>query len=252
MAPDLGDLDIFEERLVIHGVKVGGRRLTKALFMQLPMQETNEPGSVRAWINFHWNRCAATTRAGNPMNHRHFIWSDANGRVFRSEAYEPKPKTEISLHESLVKGIDSSDLLLGAFFLLDSTGELEKYCSKTEVGGELLYRFICESGSFYFYLEEPDQRLYKSLVGLAPHKERMTSEEIRGTLEGEHITSTLDYTRKGQTARVERALAQLEKWPDKETVMATLKLQDDVVSEERAVVSGLWDVITTEVPQVFL
>ena len=85
MAPDLGDLDIFEERLVIHGAKVGGRRLTKALFMQLEEKFTSEPGSIRAWVNFHWNYC----NGDNPRSHRHFIWSDANGHVFRSDAHEP-------------------------------------------------------------------------------------------------------------------------------------------------------------------
>jgi hypothetical protein len=159
------------------------------------------------------------------------------------------------LDTPLAKGIDCLDLKLGAFSLLHSSGEIEKYSNSERVYGETLFEFALEPDStcaFYFHLDTPYHRLYTNLVELEPHKERMTSEEIRGTLEEGHITSEILYIREKQTAMVEKALAQLEKWPDTETVRATLRLHEDGVDERRAVISGIWNVITTEVPQVFL
>ena len=94
MAPDLGDLQIFEERLVIHGIKAGGRRLTKALFWQLAKAGTDDPGVVRAWVNIHWKGCGDdyynyVSSMYIKDDHRHIIWTDDAGRPSRDVWFRP-------------------------------------------------------------------------------------------------------------------------------------------------------------------
>ena len=93
---DLGDLIIKERPLIIREAIAGGRRLTKALFMQLPQEdhlitEVSEDTQIRAWVNLHWKGCDADFGEGSGSflyEHRHIIYTD-QGRPMRGEAWKP-------------------------------------------------------------------------------------------------------------------------------------------------------------------
>ena len=59
--PDLGDITIIEKPLIIREAKVGGRKLTKALYLQLPSEEDyptcREGVRIVAWLESHWKDC---------------------------------------------------------------------------------------------------------------------------------------------------------------------------------------------------
>jgi hypothetical protein len=94
---DLGDIIIKERPLIIREAIVGGRKLTKALFMQLPelthvLVETNI--SIVAWVNHHWKRCdwGLANWLDASYDHRHAICSD-NGSPKRGIVAKPVSDT---------------------------------------------------------------------------------------------------------------------------------------------------------------
>ena len=61
MMSDLGNITIIEKPLIIREAKVGGRKLTKALYLQLPNEEDyptcREGVRIVAWLESHWKDC---------------------------------------------------------------------------------------------------------------------------------------------------------------------------------------------------
>ena len=59
---DLGDITIIEKPLIIREAKIGGRKLNKALYLQLPSEESyptcREGVRIVAWLESHWKDCA--------------------------------------------------------------------------------------------------------------------------------------------------------------------------------------------------
>lgn len=262
MAPDLGDLDIFEERLVIHGAKVGGRRLTKALFMQLEEKFTSEPGSIRAWVNFHWKGCdfderdLINTHYYANRGHFHFIWTDSNGHVFRSIQFKPMELgASVSLEEDwrdeeLRGNYPNGRLDICAYAVMHNGGFLQEagrdYRDRDVDAVFTKHRFdISGVSSFHFESTKSFDRLSKKLATLLPRKESMTREEL--------LEAIKPYcTPYGRGSEPEDGMWLLENWPTPATAAAVLKSQVDGVREGRSEEIALWDVITTEVPQVFL
>ena len=95
--PDLGELEIVSKPLVIHEARAGGRRLTKALFLQLrdwtdthhKLITSDCPPPV-AWVNHHWVGCDSHQDRYSyaTFAHLHILLTDANGKPFRGVVWE--------------------------------------------------------------------------------------------------------------------------------------------------------------------
>ena len=75
MMSDLGDITIIEKPLIIREAKVGGRKLTKALYLQLPSEEyyptCREGVRMVAWLESHWKDCADEQANWSECGHTH-------------------------------------------------------------------------------------------------------------------------------------------------------------------------------------
>ena len=243
MAPDLGDLDIFAEPLVIHGIKAGGRRLTRALFMQLPdsgslsgncLRSPEQPGSVRAWVNIHWKDCRFNVWELNhgssifPLNcvHRHVVCTDSTGRVFRGEVYETvSPDTEPVIGLVTAK---------------------EKASGLALLWGGWEYRWGSSYGRFRYTFPLNGTVFEMGVVGnYGPHILNATSglTERRETTLEEMLHSP-------NTENLEDLK---QHWPtDKDVAHAYLEAIEEQVRNWRHAASMLWTAVAMEVPQVFL
>jgi hypothetical protein len=91
--PDLGDITIIEKPLIIREAKVGGRKLTKALYLQLPSEEyyptCREGVRIVAWLESHWKDCDMEQVDWSEClrTHRHVLLGEGDkplrGTVFR-------------------------------------------------------------------------------------------------------------------------------------------------------------------------
>ena len=243
MAPDLGDLDIFEEPLVIHGIKAGGRRLTKALFMQLPdsvalsgnyIRSPEQPGSARAWVNIHWKDCHF-----NPWDlaygssifvlggaHRHVVCTDSTGRVFRGEVYETispdtKPVIRLETHKEKASGLA---LLWGGWEYRWSSSY-----------GYFSYAFPLNGTEFQMGMDDNyGPHIFIRDTGLTERRETTLEAMLHS-----HNTGTLKDLK--------------NHWPaDRDVAHASLEAIEEQVRNWRHAASTLWSVVAMEVPQVFL
>ncbi|ANS03553.1 hypothetical protein [uncultured Mediterranean phage uvDeep-CGR2-KM21-C338] len=239
MAPDLGDLHIFEEPLVIHGVKAGGRRLTKALFWQLPDYRSlsghyghpaEDPGSVRAWVNIHWRDCIrhgrfiymkGVLRYGG--EHRHVICTDDMGRIFRGEVMEPAKAT-----------VDQRIDLIG---------------DQDEANAYALFW----GGAQYRWSNTPDRRVFKYHFEIEGMEYNLDADGDYGP----YIRTDTGGATWKDVGILEQALKKNQDlrrhWPaDPETAKAYLAAIGERVRAWRYEANELWRVVTTEVPQVFI
>ena len=243
MAPDLGDLDIFAEPLVIHGIKAGGRRLTKALFMQLPdsvalsgdcFRAPAQPGSVRAWVNIHWKDChfnpwdLAYGSSIFPLGgaHRHVVCTDSTGRVFRGEVYETiSPDTK-----PVIRLVTSEDEANGLALLW----------------GGWEYRWSSSYDYFSYAFPLNGTEFQMGMNGnYGPHI------FIRETGLTERRETTLEAMLHGYNAGTLKDLK--DHWPaDRDVARASLEAIEEQVRNWRHEASQLWAVVEREVPQVFL
>ena len=243
MAPDLGDLDIFEEPLVIHGIKAGGRRLTKALFMQLPdsgslsgsyQRSPEQPGSVRAWVNIHWKGCNF-----NPWDlaygssifeergaHRHIVCTNSMGSVFRGTVYKtrsPDTKPVISLVTTEDKASGLALLWDGWEYRLSSSYDYFSYAFPLN-GTEFQMSMSGNYGPYIFVRD----------TGLTERREATLEAMLHS-----HNTGTLKDLK--------------NHWPaDRDVAHASLETIEEQVRHWRHAASMLWTAVTMEVPQVFL
>ena len=243
MAPDLGDLDIFAEPLVIHGIKAGGRRLTRALFMQLPdynslsgsyQRSPAQPGSVRAWVNIHWKDCnfnpsdlaygsSIFEPGGVP---RHIVCTDSTGRVFRGAVYKtrsPDTKPTISL-------VTTKDKASGLALLWG--------------GWEYRWSSAYDHFSYAFPLNGTEFQMGMS-GNYGPHI------FIRDTGLTERRETTLEAMLHSNNTGTGKGLK--EHLPaDRDVAHASLEAIEEQVRNWRHAASMLWTAVAMEVPQVFL
>lgn len=92
---DLGDLVIKSRPLIIHEAIVGGRRLNKVLFMQMPELDYipfGENGErILAWVEYHWKYCGEGCADYTSLysGHRHVLVD--TGRPSRATVWRPMP-----------------------------------------------------------------------------------------------------------------------------------------------------------------
>jgi hypothetical protein len=111
---DLGSIILRERPLIIREAIVGGRRLTKSLYSQLPILETLLPVEevetrIVAWLNIHWKDCTShlydyMVDGDVGTDHRHVllaskdapmqgtIWSPGRGPI---HIYEKESRTAL-------------------------------------------------------------------------------------------------------------------------------------------------------------
>ena len=244
MAPDLGDLDIFAEPLVIHGIKAGGRRLTRALFMQLPdsdslsgsyQRSAEQPGSVRAWVNIHWKDCSFNPwerlAYGSSIfepggDHRHIVCTDSMGNVFRGAVY----KTRSPDTKPVIILVTSEDEANGLALLW----------------GGWEYRWSSSYDYFRYAFPLNGTEFQMGMNGnYGPHI------FIRETGLTERRETTLEAMLHGYNAGTLKDLK--DHWPaDMDVARASLEAIEEQVRNWRHEASQLWAVVEREVPQVFL
>ena len=105
--PDLGELEIVEQSLVIHEAKAGGRRLTKALFQQLPdwtdihasLILSDCPADIVAWVSYHWKGCDGDKESYQVSGeHIHILLSE-NNKPYRGTVWAgPHQRNDIDIN----------------------------------------------------------------------------------------------------------------------------------------------------------
>jgi hypothetical protein len=103
---DLGDIVIKERPLIIREAIVGGRKLTKALYRQLPETENilfRDVDHIVAWINYHWTDCGSHSSSYSSIHHTHkHVLCDKAGSPIRGAAFMPisaRASVEIGCHD---------------------------------------------------------------------------------------------------------------------------------------------------------
>lgn len=222
---DLGLVELVERPLIIREARAGGRKVTKAIYMQLPRIDgipfPDDSMRIVAWVNHHWEGCAYHRGRYRSLldNHRHLI-IDHQGVPKRGTTWEGYPTTEtIAIYDDDIPGgkeltaIFARQKLAGS----DSSKSRPTYAMRTEVqlthnGHRLSFRISTEHAQtlFRFYTKFPSQEPDHNLVALClPAMDHATLQ-----------------------AEVDKAIALELAW--------------------RVVVAELWKLVTTETPQVFL
>jgi len=94
MMSDLGDITIVEKPLVIREAKIGGRKLTKALYLQLPNEEyyptCREGVRIVAWLESHWKDCdmEEVNWSECGRTHRHVLLGEGD-KPLRGTVFKP-------------------------------------------------------------------------------------------------------------------------------------------------------------------
>jgi len=103
MMSDLGDIAIIEKPLIIREAKVGGRKLTKALYLQLPNEEyyptCREGVRIVAWLESHWKDCDMEQVNWSECfsTHRHVLLGEGD-KPLRGTVFKPfTPSAAIEL-----------------------------------------------------------------------------------------------------------------------------------------------------------
>lgn len=212
---DLGDLEIVRKPLIISEAKVGGRKLTKSLWAQMPEYDKGdqyplpENGvSFRAWVNHHWKECEYSEFVGIGHEHRHVL-VEYQGNVCKSTVWSPvRPghTVEVNYHSPAWYAL----VALTARKML--AGEKVAVTTDWTINGQRV-------GALATYGQ--------------------TVKEIPTYYSG-------DETGKAELARV----AQFDKSHDE--IIDAVQADIDQEREWREKVAGVWDLVTTETPQVYL
>jgi len=94
MMSDLGDITIVEKPLIIREAKIGGRKLNKALYLQLPEEEwypTQREGvRIVAWLESHWKDCDMDQVNWSECGrtHRHVLLGEGD-KPLRGTVFKP-------------------------------------------------------------------------------------------------------------------------------------------------------------------
>lgn len=96
---DLGEIAIKQRPLIINEAIIGGRKVTKAVYMQLPeLDEYPMPENdvqIVAWLNIHWKECGGQDWGSIISHeHRHIIGSKDN-KPIRGTVFKPIPVDRI-------------------------------------------------------------------------------------------------------------------------------------------------------------
>jgi len=228
--PDLGELEILERPLIIHEAKVGGRKLTKSLFRQLPdWQDIKErlilpdcPADVVAWVEYHWRDCDdAKYNFYASGDHRHILLSDS-GAPYRGTVWDgPTTKGIIPLSVGDTTGSEPVGRNMAA----------------------LLARQRLKGKIFSLNIFRGNEEI------IVTHKEQ----DIRFRCGGETggvLFSAMEVHQDSHDATKLREIAQL--LVEESDLVASL---DQFVTEEvtyRSEVEEVWRLVTTETPQVFV
>lgn len=212
---DLGKLEIVQKPLLISEAKVGGRRLTKSLWAQIPVYADGdyplpEDGvSFRAWINHHWKGCMDHDWARSiSQQHRHVLL-EYQGIVCQGTVGSPV-RLENTVEINYRSPAWYSLVALTARKML--AGEKMSVTNRWTINGHKV-------GS-----------LAHSSSGI---------EEIPRYYSGTE-------TEKAELARV----AQWDKSHDQ--VINIVQAEIDKEQAWRETVAGVWDLVTTETPQAYL
>ena len=94
MMSDLGDITIVEKPLIIREAKIGGRKLNKALYLQLPSEESyptcREGVRIVAWLESHWKDCdmEEVNWSECDRTHRHVLLGEGD-KPLRGTVFKP-------------------------------------------------------------------------------------------------------------------------------------------------------------------
>lgn len=218
---DLGDIEIRPRPLIIREAIVGGRKLTKALYLQLP-DLTCYPGSedgtrIVAWVELHWKDCSYTEWSdGLGYDHRHVLAAkgDAPCRgVVHSPAGGP---IEIVNHEAAK-----------AFAALLARKKIEGQAQKITNTKNGAWRISAQRNGQPILLEFYNGTPYEPLT----------------------YSSYLNISR-GEPDKGLVVLAQLG--VDQEALLAAVDKEIAQELEWRKLVKDTWRLVTEETPQVFL
>lgn len=94
---DLGQLEVVQKPLLISEAKIGGRRLTKSLWAQMPKYAEDNHYPVledgvqfRAWVNLHEKDCSVHYFQGDLGHEHRHVLVEHQGNVYRSTVWSSR------------------------------------------------------------------------------------------------------------------------------------------------------------------
>ena len=213
---DLGDIILVNRPLIIREAKLGGRKLTKALFMQLPILEDclplkGEDTEIVAWVNYHWADCddERLNYSDEDLSHQHrHLLVRFRDTAMRCTVWSPRYGKTIQLHS------DNSRVAQALVLRQILDGRLKEYRVEREM------RLSHEGYIFNYYLTPA---VYDNLQNLG-------------------------YRPEGKEQLVTYTLID-DSWED---LLGVLTKERIATETFRSDLAEQWRLVTEETPQVFL
>ena len=225
---DLGNITIIEKPLIIREAKVGGRKLTKALYLQLPSEESyptcREGVRMVAWLESHWKNCVDEQTSWNECGHihRHVLLGEGD-KPLRGTVFKPFTQSaDIELYgdgAKALRAIVARQMMQGAKHKANRTYGDFSFGMRHDYRGEkvrVYERFIDD--------EHPARLSYLDTAKLSANPPDLPASLVKAS------QPAVEY----------------------EALVRTVEEQIQQTKEWRQTLQDIWNLVNEETPQVFI
>ena len=228
---DLGDITIIEKPLIIREAKIGGRKLTKALYLQLPNEEyyptCREGVRIVAWLESHWKDCddEQINWSECGRTHRHVLLGEGD-KPLRGTVFRPfTPSAAIELDGDGAKAfraVVARQVINGAKYKAQET-----FSGYGDFRFEMQHDYLGEKVRIYETFDDSDHPARLSYLAIA--KLSANPPDLPASLV------------KASQPAVEY-----------EALVRTVEEQIQQTKEWRQTLQDIWNLVNEETPQVFI